>query len=230
MQKLPLKWINGHLFATIDKDDWLIDTGAPSSFGDVKLILQNKAFDCPEEYMSLNAATLSEFVDHDTVGIIGMDVIKGFDILFDIPNSEIIFSPGFLNLSARNIEIDQFMDIPIVTVSIDGTTYRMFFDTGAQISYFQNESLANHPTGGILTDFYPGFGRFQTETYYIETVLGEECHTLQYGALPDLLAMSLMMANTQGIIGNKILENRTVGFSPRQRKLDLSINSHTELA
>ena len=34
MQLFPLSLYDGHLFATVGGDDWLVDTGAPTSFGD----------------------------------------------------------------------------------------------------------------------------------------------------------------------------------------------------
>ena len=64
------------------------------------------------------------------------------------------------------------MGIPIVIAQIAGRDYRMFFDTGAQISYFQDDSLTDFPASGSITDFYPGFGQFQTDTYLIEISLG----------------------------------------------------------
>lgn len=97
----------------------------------------------------------------------------------------------------------------------------MFFDSGAQISYFQDESLTTFPSAGTITDFYPGFGQFQTETHLVDLILEEARYTLRCGALPGLLGMTLLMANTEGIIGNEILLNHTVGFFPRRQQLVL---------
>ena len=46
-----------------------------------------------------------------------------------------------------------------------GVERRMFFDTGAQISYLQDDVLDTFPSAGPVTDFYPGVGQFQTETH-----------------------------------------------------------------
>jgi len=48
------------------------------------------------------------------------------------------------------------MGIPIVTARIADRDYRMFFDTGAQFSYFQEDSLSNFPYAGSVTDFIQG--------------------------------------------------------------------------
>ena len=39
--------------------------------------------------------------------------------------------------------------------------------------------------------------------------------------LPDLLANGLRAARTRGILGNELLQHRTVGFFPRRRRLVL---------
>ena len=44
----------------------------------------------------------------------------------------------------------------------------MFFDTGAQISYFQSPSLKDFPSNGTVKDFYPAIGEFETETYLLD--------------------------------------------------------------
>ena len=97
----------------------------------------------------------------------------------------------------------------------------MFFDTGAQISYLQDEMLSSFPNAGEMTDFYPGIGQFQTNTHNINLVAGESTFTVRSGRLPDLLGMTLMMAGTQGILGNQILYDRRVGYFPRRKKLVL---------
>jgi hypothetical protein len=113
------------------------------------------------------------------------------------------------------------MGIPIVTIRVAESDYRMFFDTGAKISYFQDDSLSNFPPAGRVTDFYPGVGQFQTDTYQVEIALSGIVFSVRCGTLPGLLGVTLMMASTQGIIGNQILANRAVGFFPRRCALYL---------
>jgi len=223
MQSFPLTFRDRHLFVTIGDHDWLLDTGAPMSFGNIpSLVVENKSFRLPEIYMGLTAGKLSEFIGHPTVGIMGADVLNEFDILLDAPKGQVSFAESPLDLDGVAIKTEEFMGIPIIQANIDGTARRMFFDSGAQISYLQDESLSMFPAGGMITDFYPGIGQFQTETYLVEITLGETRYTFRCGSLPGLLGMTLMMADTQGIVGNEILRNRTVGFFPRRQQLVLT--------
>jgi hypothetical protein len=51
--------------------------------------------------------------------------------------------------------------------------------------------------------------------------IGGIAFTLRCGTLPGLLGMTLMMASTEGIVGNAILSNRSVGYFPRRRVMVL---------
>lgn len=220
MQSFPLTWVSGHPFATIEGHVWLVDTGAPASFGKSRtLSIENRDIHLPDNYMGLTANMLTSFVGHSTAGIIGADILGIFDILFDTQKGHISFSDARLELDGNVIETEDFMGIPVILADIGGITRRMFFDSGAQLSYFQDDSLAAFPADGTITDFYPGFGQFQTDVHLLEATIGKSRHTLRCGSLPALLGMTLMMADTEGIIGNELLQNRAAGFFPRRRQL-----------
>jgi hypothetical protein len=222
MHDITLKIQEGHLFGNIDGYDWLLDTGAPMSFGRNQSIkIEGQDFLVSSSYMGLTAAQLSEYVDHSTAGIIGADVLNNFDILIDVKSERVSFSTEQIAIDGEALRITDFMGIPIVQANISGADRRMFFDTGAQISYFQDESLDTFPAVGTLTDFYPGIGQFQTNTYRVNATLGNVRYELRCGSLPGILGMTLMMAGTEGIIGNEILHDRVAGYFPRRQMLVL---------
>jgi hypothetical protein len=98
----------------------------------------------------------------------------------------------------------------------------MVFDTGAQISFLQYESLGNFPAMGAVTDFYPLFGGFQTETHLVSVTLGTVRYELRCGALPDSIGMRLTGLGIEGIIGNDIMRDRILGYFPRRNALVLA--------
>jgi len=222
MLKLPLVFRDGHLFVELERELWLFDTGAPTSFGEVKnLTIAEEPFTLSNSYMGLTAATLSQFVSVQCCGLLGADILGRFDHILDCARGTLSVSTTELPHSGQRLHLSEFMGIPILIARIAGNDYRMFFDTGAQISYFQDDSLKDFPACGSVTDFYPGFGQFQTDTHHIEVSLGGVHCTLRCGILPGLLGATLMMADTQGIIGNHILANRIVGYFPRRNALCL---------
>lgn len=222
MTTLPLSLKDGHLFVEMEGGRWLFDTGAPTSFGDAQSIaVAGERFTISSSYMGLSATTLSRFVGVDCIGLLGADILGCFDHIIDCSNGALTISTAELPHSGQSVHLDEFMGIPIVTARIGGSDYRMFFDTGAQVSYFQDESLATYPVVGTIVDFYPGVGQFQTETHEVPVSLGEVAFALRCGTLPSVLGMTLMMAGTAGIVGNAILASRTVGYFPRRKALCL---------
>lgn len=87
MHLLPLTCPNGRLFVTIDDHDWLLDTGSPTSFGNIpSLVIEGRDFPISNNYLWFTVVQLSEFVDHQTAGIMGANVLNEFKIILDIPN------------------------------------------------------------------------------------------------------------------------------------------------
>jgi len=209
-----------HLFLIQNDQKWLIDTGSPASFGiSETLNICNRTFNLANSYGTLNSQELTSHIGLDIVGLIGVDVLNEFDILFDMKKYDISFSEAELLLDGEHIPIDGFMEIPIILTSINRANRRMYFDTGAQISYFQDKSLKDFPSNGNITDFYHSIGNFETETYLLDISIGSNNHTVVCGSLPTQLTETLMMASVDGIISNEIMDNCIVGYFPRRRQM-----------
>jgi hypothetical protein len=219
MHELPLRSEKCHLFVEINGDDWLLDTGAPTSFGVTKILLGEFDFPVPESYMGLSADQLSGYVDHLTVGILGSDILNTFDLIIDLGSAKISLTREEASLEGEILRMTDFMAIPIIQTRIGDSDRKMFFDTGARISYFQDESLDTYPALGTVTDFYPGFGDFQTDTYRVVAAIGAIRFKLCCGTLPGILGTTLEMAEVDGIIGNEILNDHILGYFPRRQTL-----------
>ena len=222
MQTYPLTLEDGHLFVAVADGSFLFDTGAPTSFGKISPVnVSEQSFNLPPSYMGLTAEKLSTYVGRATHGILGGDILNQFDMLIDVPQSRICFSTTPLECGGEELALEEFMGVPILNAIIAGESARMFFDTGAQISYFQGDSLSDFPAEGVVKDFYPGIGEFSTDTFRLPIQLGRSTYQLRCGQLPTLLGMTLMMAGTKGIIGNQTLLGRIAGYFPRRRRLFL---------
>jgi hypothetical protein len=222
MMTLPLLIKHGHLFVEIEGNLWLFDTGAPTSFGSTEtLAIDNQPFSLGSDYLGLTASTLSQYVEVECDGLLGADILGRYDHILDTTGGRLTVSTAELPHEGQRILLDEFMGIPVVTANVGGREYRMFFDTGARISYFQEDSLGDFPPVGSFTDFYPGVGQFETDTHQVPISLGNISFLLRCGCLPGLLGGTLMMADTQGIVGNQVLMDRVVGFFPRRGMLCL---------
>ena len=218
---LPLHLRDGHLFVEIGGEPsgqlWLLDTGAPTSFGASRsLVIAGERFALDADYLGLTPEALSGFIGVPCAGLLGADVLGRFDHIFDAAAGTLTLSTAELSHAGQQVRLEEFMGIPIVTAKIGGRAHRMFFDTGAQISYLQSDALKTFPAAGSVTDFYPGVGQFETDTHDVEVSLEGVPFTLRCGTLPRILGMSLSMAGVEGIVGNAILGERIVGYFPRR--------------
>jgi hypothetical protein len=221
MDTLPLQFHQGHLFVELgSRELWLLDTGAQTSFGASPCVaIAGESFNLYSPAFGLTPKSLSQFIGLPCAGLLGGNILNCFDHIFDANNGQLIVASDELQHHGTIVPLELCNQIPIVTARIGSSSYRMFLDTGAQLSYWQDESLAAYPSAGRFTDFHPSLGQFETETHLVPVTLGNREFTLRCGTLPDALRTFLMTANTQGIIGNAVFADQPVGYFPRRRML-----------
>ena len=218
MKEYPLTFQNGHLFVELEGNLWVYDTGAPTSFGETEEIqFGDESLSVAENFMGLSADELSGYIGIECRGLLGADVINNFDHILDLPRETLTVSKDELQVDGTRVPITDFvMGIPIVTARIADSDYRMFFDTGAQFSFFQDDSISDFPAAGKVTDFYPGAGPFETDTHQVDLSLSDLSFTLRCGTLPGFLGQTLMIADSEGIVGNESMRGRITGYFPRR--------------
>jgi len=214
--------VSGHIIAVADQLRLLIDTGAPSSVGDPSPILfAGNSYPMQKNYMGISPESLSKSVGTRVNALIGADILNQYDILIDPIAHTFNMTEDELPLAGASLGLDSFMGIPIIEAGVGQDKVRMFFDTGAKLSYLDPDRTHSFQSVGTETDFYPGVGEFRTNAYDIPMVLATESIVLRVGNLPELLQMTLMMADTNGILGTAILRTHTVTFAPRRRVMTL---------
>ena len=199
----PLVFRNNHLYVEIEGALWVYDTGADSSFGNRSTGLLGPKEDIPELYAGqFSAEDISGFLGETVAGIIGADIINRYDHIIDLKTSRLTVSDGDLTSEGIVQPLELFMGVPMLKANIGGATHSLFFDTGAQISYFQGIAPADAVDAGDLEDFFPTVGPFRTQTKHINVGLNVLSHTLRCGKLPGMMGMALSMANVSGMRPN----------------------------
>jgi hypothetical protein len=221
MDTLPLQFHQGLLFVELGSSErWLLDTGAPTSFGRSSCVsIAGRPFNLGSDYLGFTAESLSQFIGLPCAGLLGGDILNCFDHIFDANNGQLIVASDELQHHGTIVPLELCYQIPIVTARIGSSSYRMFLDTGAELSYLQDESLQAFPSAGRFTDFYPFYGHFETDTHLLPVTLGDSVFTLRCGTLPAPLRNLFTNTGTQGVIGNAVFADRTVGYFPRRRML-----------
>lgn len=221
MTTLRYELVNGHIIVRYGTNAYLIDTGAPFSIGGSSLTFGGREFRVQNSYLGVTLQGLSSHIGTIVHGLIGADILNNFSLVIDPRSSEIVLTEGEINLSGFELDLDFFMGIPIIRAEVNGSEIRMFFDTGAKLSYLDPEITENYQSIGATHDFYPGLGPFETRTYRVPIRLGSTEMELTVGTLPEMLQLTLMMADTSGILGTAILSNFAVGLNPGTKKLIL---------
>jgi len=213
---------NNHLYVEIEGALWVYDTGADSSFGNRSTGLLGPKEDITDLYAGqFSAADISGFLGETVAGIIGADIINRYDHIIDLKTSRLIVSDGDLTSEGFVQPLEFFMGVPMLKANIGGAAHSLFFDTGAQISYFQGTAPVDAVDAEDLEDFFPMVGAFRTQTKHINVGLNGLSHTLRCGKLPGMMGMALSMANVSGILGNEVMRGRVTAFYPRRQQLVL---------
>jgi len=212
----------GHLFAEIGGKKLVLDTGSPMSMAaSPGLEFKGRELRLPGNLMGLTPGQLSGFIGTEVHGLLGTDVLNDGDLLFDFERGRLAAFDTPLPVEGEAVPFRPVMGVPLVEVTVGGQAYGFFFDTGARISYFQEEDvLAGFPKIGTDEDFYPGFGRFSTDTYRLEVRLLSRALSLVTGTLPAMLGLSLGMAGADGILGNEVLQGaRRLAYMPGRNRI-----------
>lgn len=218
----PLVFRNNHILVELDGALWVYDTGADSSFGNRSTGLLGQKEDIAELYAGqFSAEDISGFLGETVAGIIGADIINRYDHIIDLKANRLTVSDGDLTSEGFVQPLELFMGVPILKANFGGAPHSLFFDTGAQISYFQGTAPADAVEAEDLEDFFPTIGPFRTHTKYIKVGLNGLSHTLRCGKLPGMMGMALSMANVSGILGNEVMRGRVTAFYPRRQQVVL---------
>lgn len=220
MTYYPLELKDGYLIATIDGHDWLLDTGSPVSFGDVaQLGIASMEIPISREGLGLNAHELSGHLGYKVSGLLGVDVLNRFDMLFDLPQGQVGFSQEVQDSEGHDLDVEFFWGAPMVKAKLGGKQLRLVIDTGSSYTYLRQ--MPNDPgvSEGTVYDFHPAYGKFQSDTRRLDLRIADRAYSMRCGELPPELGMTLGVLNADGTLGNELFFDHTVLYQPRQGRL-----------
>jgi hypothetical protein len=220
MKQFQIQLYKGHPIIYDCENRILIDTGAPSTIHTShSLNFCSDGFGCSTNYLGLTVSKISDMLGTEITTLLGADILSDYKILLDYQNQVIEFSKQEIDIDGTQVDISNFMGIPIIKMTVDNQELKFFLDTGAKLSYLSDSLTSNYEGVGTDEDFYPGVGKFQTECYEIPTVFGNTEFVVKYGSLPTLLQMTLMLGGTDGIIGFDFFNNFKVVLDLKNNRL-----------
>lgn len=220
MRQYQIQLFKGHPIINDGENKILIDTGAPSTIhGSDNLNFCSESFRCSMNYMGLTVSKISAMLGTEITTLLGADILSDYKILLDYYYQVIEFSKQEIDIDGTQVDISNFMGIPIIRMTVDNQELKFFLDTGAKLSYLSVSLTSSYESVGTDEDFYPGVGKFQTECFEIPTVFGDNEFVVKYGNLPTLLQMTLMLGGTDGIIGFDFFNNFKVVLDLKNNRL-----------
>lgn len=224
MNEYSIEIFDNHIIALIEGKRVLVDSGAPTSISDgcsLRILGNNYSF--PPNFEGFSIDQLNQLLGTKINMLLGADVLKTLNFFVDWDRKTHQFSVEPIDIKGTHIPMDlKFMNIPIVVLQVDGTSLKVFLDTGAKLSYLDPDITSKYNLIGREQDFYPGIGQFKTNIYEVPVMLGNHTFTVIAGNLHRKLQMSLMRTNTQGILGNDIFKHFNMCFNYTPSKIILA--------
>ena len=217
MQVVPMRVRGGLAVATIEDRHWVVDTGAPHSFGVGTLTLDNRTIRLDSPSGRYDPGVLSEVAGVPIAGLLGAADLFHEGCTLDAPGGRLILGaptvPGPGVPCAPGPHWGQ--RLPILQAQLEGRPVRVAFDTGASVGYVHPDLVPHLGDPVDQVREYMAMTHSWSETPLWQGQLEVAGHRGDYrwGVLPqdchylfDLLGMDVLF-------GGAFLADHSIAFS-----------------
>lgn len=215
--------VDGHIIVTSeDGEKCLVDTGSPWSVGNAQNVMfAGGRHPLRPYFMGKSVDELTGPIGVRIDALIGTDILNHYDMIIDQARGVLDISDEEIDVEGEVLPLEQVMGVPTVMVVVGGRRIKMFFDTGAKISYVGQETAEAHPKCATSQDFHVILGEFTVVIHRVPIMLGSCSLEMDLGAMPQLLQSALRLAGTEGILGTAILSHFRAAYLPRWDRIVL---------
>ena len=204
----PLRLVNGCLVTEVDGRSVLVDTGAPISISrDPQWTFMDRPHKLVPSYLGVNLDLISREVGQPIDVLLGADILKHLQVGIHLPAGRISFETQALLRYDERLPLELFMGVPAVKVQVNGQESQLYLDSGSRLCYLQAAAVRGMTPAGHEEDFFPDFGRFETDTYTLPVQIGLHSIPLTFGVLPPLLETAVLVSGCKGIIGTELFKH-----------------------
>lgn len=220
----PIRLHDGHVYMTIMGCQWILDTGAPVSFGDTPWHPLDVSAPLPPRTELANggwsdARSVSKHLGVKVAGVIGCDFLNRHEVCIDLPKGVFKFLNGGIPQGHTHVLgfPAALRGIPTIKATIAGECGEYIFDTGAQLSYYVGDPPPGHTPTPDFPDFWPGVDNFVTPTFTVDVTFTNYAMPIKFGQPVDGLKATLLQANLKGIIGIDLIRQSSCCYYPRRK-------------
>jgi hypothetical protein len=204
----------------------LLDTGSPVSIGrGAEYRVAGQAFNPPTAMQSV-LDTAGTHIGRRVDWLFGHDFFASNRVVIDWPARQArILAANESIPQGYAIPIELVMGVPAVTGRSSRRRVRAVIDSGASLSYVPSDVVQGRTPIGKRSDFYPGFGEFETDVWRVRAEIGGRRITISAGILPPMLQMmfGLILGADGWIVGSDFFRNRVMVIDyPNGRILDIT--------
>lgn len=154
--------------------------------------------------------------------LVGVDVLNRYDMLIDPVRRVLELSDEEHDVEGKLLPLQLLSGVPMLETGFGDKRIKVFFDTGAPISYASEDILKTYPRVGVAQDYYMTIGAFQMVIHRVPITLESKVIDLGVGVLPPTLHSLLLATGVEGILGTAILDYFAVAYQPRRKRIVLS--------
>ena len=135
---------DNHLILLYKDSRFLIDTGSQitiSNLNEIEIFGSN--YKTTQNYLGTNINGLSESIGTTIDALVGGNILKHHQFKIDFNYQSFRIGNSISSENSNSINIDLFMDIPIIDIMINEESIRAFLDTGAKLSYINSNYVSN---------------------------------------------------------------------------------------
>lgn len=214
----PFKLINNHPVLMVNGQNILVDTGSPISIHPSgSIVIGENVFSVRSSVPVVSTNFISEKVGCEIHALLGMDIINRMPTLFSLKDGWMFWDDDAkYPKHFKNFHLGPLSEgLVAITISVNGMEANMIVDSGAPISYIRPEFLSGLDSAGVVDDFSPFIGDFQTETFIceVDTMVGQGVYSQRFGIAPQAISMTLGLLDVDGIIGIELFKRYRIQFN-----------------
>lgn len=214
----PFKLINEHPILMYKGQNILVDTGSPVSIHPSgSFVIGDNEFSVQSSAPFVSIQYISEKVGCEIHGLLGMDVINSMPMMFSLKDGSMFFDDDAeYSTHFKKFPLSLLSGgLVAITISVNGKEANMIVDSGAPISYIRSDFVAGLESAGIMEDFSPFIGNFQTDTFIceVDTMMNQNVYKQRFGIPPQIISMTLDMLNVDGVIGIELFKRKSLQFN-----------------
>lgn len=217
----------GHIMLPIGDQMALIDTGSPASISSRPFDFGGERHTTPAHLMGFTTTELSELAGITIDILIGCDILSRHKIRIRWKDHSLDIGDDTPDGDTVN-KMESMSGCPIFPLMIAGNSTKALFDTGAHLSYISPALVAGMAKTGHKADFHPFNGHFTSPTCNVETALGGQAFTIEYGTLSGKLGaavdMAMNMTNTSAVIGTELLQHFDCTLDWKEKRISWRSN------